>query len=112
MSGLSLDLTISAGNIIEIAVIGGGGVAVMAVMRATLDTLKKELLQSKRDTNQAMVEMKRDNKEQFAGIQNEIKRISEVLINQADQNRRIIHLEEDVRDLRHGRGFIERESPS
>jgi hypothetical protein len=34
-----------------------------------------------------------------------------VLITQADQNRRILHLEEDVRDLRHGRGFI-RTSPN
>ena len=54
----------------------------------------------------------------FAGMQDEIKKISDVLINQADQNRRIIHLEEDVRDLRHGRGFvqgsrgIDREYPS
>jgi hypothetical protein len=40
-------------------------------------------------------------------MQSEIKKISEVLINQADQNRRIIHLEEDVRELRHGRGFVQ-----
>jgi hypothetical protein len=29
-----------------------------------------------------------------------------VLITQADQNRRILHLEEDFRELRHGQGFI------
>lgn len=43
----------------------------------------------------------------FANMQIEIKKISDVLINQADQNRRIIHLEEDVRDLRHGKGFVQ-----
>jgi hypothetical protein len=30
-----------------------------------------------------------------------------VLITQADQNRRILHLEEDFRELRHGHGFIQ-----
>lgn len=44
---------------------------------------------------------------EFANMQIEIKKISDVLINQADQNRRIIHLEEDVRDLRHGKGFVQ-----
>lgn len=44
---------------------------------------------------------------EFTNMQVEIKKISDVLINQADQNRRIIHLEEDVRDLRHGRGFVQ-----
>jgi hypothetical protein len=43
----------------------------------------------------------------FGKMQTEIEKISEVLINQADQNRRIIHLEEDVRDLRHGKGFVQ-----
>lgn len=39
-------------------------------------------------------------------LKKEFKKFGEILINQADQNRRIIHLEEDVRDLRHGRGFV------
>lgn len=50
---------------------------------------------------------KRETKESIGAIQTEIKKIGEVLINQADQNRRIIHLEDDVRELRHGRGFIQ-----
>jgi hypothetical protein len=45
-------------------------------------------------------------KDSVAAIQTEIKKIGEVLINQADQNRRLIHLEEDVRELRHGEGFV------
>jgi len=44
---------------------------------------------------------------QLEVMQAEIKKISEVLINQADQNRRIIHLEEDLRELRHGHGWIQ-----
>ena len=52
---------------------------------------------------------------EISELKKEFKKFGEILINQADQNRRIIHLEEDVRELRHGRGFvresIEREYP-
>lgn len=106
MSGVAVDLTISIGNIVEIAVIGGAGVSMVAVMKTTMSAMRKEFADSKKSTAIVISDMKRDTKEQFAGIQNEIKRISDVLINQADQNRRIIRLEEDVRDLRHGRGFV------
>jgi hypothetical protein len=95
MSGVELDLSITLGNIIEIGVICAGGVSALAVMRHSVRNLKDELS-----------DMKQDTKDQFSGIESEIKKIGEVLINQADQNRRIIHLEEDVRDLRHGRGFV------
>lgn len=45
-------------------------------------------------------------KAELSGVQSEIKKIGDVLITQADQNRRILHLEEDFRELRHGHGFI------
>ncbi len=45
--------------------------------------------------------------EQMKEMQTEIKELGKVLINQADQNRRIIHLEEDLRLLRTGRGWIQ-----
>lgn len=54
-----------------------------------------------------VADSKRETKESIGAIQSEIKKIGEVLINQADQNRRIIHLEDDVRELRHGRGFVQ-----
>jgi hypothetical protein len=63
---------------------------------ASLMALTKEVAESKKET-----------KDSIGAIQIEIKKIGDVLINQADQNRRLIHLEEDVRDLRHGRGFIQ-----
>jgi len=66
-----------------------------AIMAETLRTLTLEVTDSKRET-----------KESISSLQAEIKKIGDVLINQADQNRRIIHLEEDVRELRHGDGFI------
>jgi hypothetical protein len=45
-------------------------------------------------------------KTEMEGIQAEVKKIGDVLITQADQNRRILHLEEDVREIRHGHGFV------
>jgi tRNA G37 N-methylase TrmD len=103
---MTLDLTITLGNIIEIGVICAGGISALAVMRASVRHLKDELSDMKKDSSDQFAEMKQDSKERFEGIEFEIKKIGEVLINQADQNRRIIHLEEDVRELRHGRGFV------
>lgn len=86
-----IDYTISIGNLIEIASVLGGGVLVLLTMRADIAVLKK-------DDEAIRVDVK--------GIQDEIKQIGSVLITQADQSRRILHLEEEMRDLRHGRGFI------
>jgi hypothetical protein len=86
-----IDYTITIGNLIEIASILGGGALVMLTMRSDIAVLKKE------------DEMIRTDVE---GIQDELKQIGDVLIAQADQNRRILHLEEEMRDLRHGRAFI------
>jgi hypothetical protein len=80
-----IDYTITIGNLIEIASIIGGGLMVLLTLRGDVATMKAEV----------------------GDIQVEIKKIGDVLINQADQNRRIIHLEEDVRELRHGHGFVQ-----
>lgn len=90
-----IDYTISIGNLIQIAVICIGGVSVMFAMRYDIRALKKDDLALR---------------EELKGIQAEIKQIGTVLITQADQNRRILHLEDDVRDMRHGRGFIQERS--
>lgn len=79
-----IDYTITVGNIIEIASIVGGGCAVFITLKNSVAELKKDV----------------------DGIQDEIKKIGDVLITQADQNRRILHLEDDVRELRHGHGFV------
>lgn len=80
-----IDYTITAGNMIEIASILVGGLYALATIKSNVGMLKVEVNE----------------------MQTEIKKISEVLINQADQNRRIIHLEEDVREMRHGKGFVQ-----
>lgn len=91
-----IEQTVTWGDIIQICVIGGGGISALAVMRSTLSVLKDNVS-----------EMKKETRAEFASVQSEIQKIGEVLINQADQNRRIIHLEDDVREMRHGQGFVQ-----
>jgi hypothetical protein len=79
-----IDYTITVGNLVEIASIIGGGILVMITLRSDVANMKTDV----------------------QGIQQEVKKIGDVLITQADQNRRILHLEEDLRELKHGEGFV------
>lgn len=81
---IAIDYSITIGNMVEICSIVVGGLYALATIKSNVGMLKTEV----------------------GEMQIEIKKISDVLINQADQNRRIIHLEEDVRELRHGHGFV------
>lgn len=93
---ITIDYTITAGNMIEMAIFVVGGIGALATLKTTVSTLKDDVAESKKET-----------KDSISGLQSEIKKIGEVLINQADQNRRIIHLEDDVRELRHGHGWVQ-----
>lgn len=79
-----IDYTITVGNLVEIASIIIGGILVMQTVRSDVKNMKTDV----------------------EGIQTEVKKIGDVLITQADQNRRILHLEEDLRELKHGEGFV------
>jgi hypothetical protein len=79
-----VDYSITIGNLVEIASIIGGGLMVMITLRGDVANIKAEV----------------------GGIQLEIRKINDVLITQADQNRRILHLEEDFRELRHSVGSM------
>jgi hypothetical protein len=105
--GFAFEWSFRAGDLLTFVGALAGGLSVAAAflyrrggtdaqIAATLEALKEEIKDSKLETKESMVEM-----------QIEIKKIGEVLINQADQNRRIIHLEDDVREMRHGRGFVQ-----
>jgi hypothetical protein len=86
-----IDYTITVGNMIEIGSILGAGVLLLVTLKSDVSALKTNTVDLRVD---------------FVEMQTEIKKIGDVLIAQADQNRRILHLEEDVRELRHGRGFV------
>lgn len=79
-----IDYTITVGNIIEISVIIGGGLLAMVTLRSTVNNLKED-----------MTDMK-----------TEIKKVGEVLVKMAVTQTRLDNVEQDIRDLKHGRGFI------
>lgn len=104
---LTFEWTFRAGEVLSFIGTLGGGAAVAGTLfyrRGGADTKTAIILEA---LTTEVANSKRETKESIAGMQTEIKKISEVLINQADQNRRIIHLEDDVRELRHGRGFVQ-----
>jgi hypothetical protein len=90
-----IEQTITVGNIIEIISIIGGGIAVFVTLRNTVANIKNEV----------------------SGMQLEIKKLGEILIAQADipgelrvLSTRVTTTEQDIRELRHGRGFVQGES--
>ena len=82
-----IEQTITIGNIIEIASIVCGGIAVLVTLRATVTQLKEDV--------QVM--------------QGELKKLADVVTRMAVTDVRLTNLEQDIRELRHGHGFIQGE---
>ncbi len=87
--GLSvmIEQTITIGNIIEIISILAGGIAVFVTLRATVSQLKEDV----------------------QGMQGELKKLADVVTRMAVTDVRLTNLEQDIRELRHGRGFVQGE---
>jgi prefoldin subunit 5 len=81
-----IDYTINLGAIIQIIVIVGGGLVAMISMKSTVDNIKSD-----------MDEMKTD-----------LKKVGDALVTLAVATKRLDHVEEDIREMKHGRGFIQR----
>ncbi|MBN9601801.1 MAG: hypothetical protein J0G33_02600 [Afipia felis] len=79
-----VDYTITVGNIIEIATIVGGGFMFLNSLKNTVGNLKKDV----------------------AGMQDEIKKIGQVLIQMAVTTTRLDNHDREISELKHGRGFI------
>lgn len=79
-----IDPTITAGNIVEIGSIIVGGISAVVMLRNTVSNLKND-----------MTDMKE-----------EIKKVGQVLVTLAVTTTRLDNAEQDIRDLKHGRGFI------
>ena len=78
------DPTITIGNIIEIGTIMIGGIVAFILLRQTVVQLRAEVGELKTD----------------------VKSLNKVVVELAVTDRRLMSLEEDLRELRHGRGFI------
>ena len=88
-----IDATITVGNLIEIATIFIGGVVVFISLKGTVSQLSGDVTELKAD----------------------IRALNKVVISMAVADQRIAVAEQDIRELRHGRGFVreslEREWP-
>lgn len=79
-----IDYTITIGNIVEICSIIGGGLYAIVTLRSTVNNMKSD-----------MIDMKE-----------EIKKVGDVLIKMAVTDTRLTNLEQDIRELKHGEGFV------
>jgi ethanolamine ammonia-lyase small subunit len=84
-----IDYTVNVGHIIQILLIAGGGISALAVMRNIVSTLKSDM----------------------SDMKSELRKLSEVLVVLAVTSKRLDNVEEDIRDMKNGRGFINREFP-
>ncbi len=85
MIGLTVDYTITVGNIIEICTIAGGGVWVLIKLNNSVAILKEDV----------------------GKMQKEIIKIGDVLTQLAVTKTRLDNMETDIRELRHGHGFVQ-----
>ncbi len=84
MIGLTIDYTITVGNIIEIGTIAGGGIWVLIKLNNSVAVLKGDVDK----------------------MQKEIIKIGDVLTQLAVTKNRLDNIETDIRELRHGDGFV------
>jgi hypothetical protein len=117
---VNLDLTITLGTIVETGVIIIGGVAALVTLRSTVDNLKAGLATFRKDTkdqfdgvHSKIATSKLETKQQFDGIQDELKKLSAILIDMARFDERITNLDKRVTsqgrqidEMRRGEGFI------
>ena len=86
-----LDPTVTIGNIIEIVTIACGGIAAVVAVRNSVTNLGKDLTRMEAD---------------FFDMKIEIKKVGDVLIQMAVTDTRLTNAEQDIRELKHGQGFV------
>lgn len=86
-----VDYTITIGNLIEIGSIVGGGLLVLVTLRNTVTGLKEDV----------------------TSIQDELRKMGDILTKMAvaetrldNTDTRLTTVERDIRELRHGQGFV------
>jgi len=79
-----IDQTITVGNLIEITVIACGGLITVVTLKNRISGITNDI-----------VDMKQ-----------ELKKVGDVLVKMAVTDQRVANLERDIRELRHGDGFV------
>lgn len=79
-----VDATITVGNMIEIAVMTVCGIVAIVTLKNTVGIMKADL----------------------TDLKSEIKKVTEVLVRMDETARRLTNVEQDIRDLRRGDGYI------
>lgn len=82
-----VDATITIGNIVEISVLAIGGIGAISAIRTSVGNMKDDL----------------------TDLKEEIKKVGDVLIKMAVTDQRLTNAEQDIRDLQHGHGFVQRD---
>lgn len=82
---IDVSYTITIGNMLEVASILGGGLLVLIRLNNTVVGLKVDV----------------------SGMQTEIKKLADVITKMAVTDVRLTNLENDIREMRHGRGFVQ-----
>src|SRR5690242_14620201 len=100
-----VDATITIGNIIAICTIASGGIAAITTIRNRVINLKSEISSIRENLQEEIKNMKDD----FIDMKKEITKVGEVLIKMAVTDQRLLGVEQDLRDLKHGRGFVQHE---
>ena len=72
-------------QILQIAIILGGGIVTVIVLRSTMVRFASDMVD----------------------VKSELKKLADVLVTMAVTSKRVDNLEEDVRDMKRGRGFIQ-----
>ena len=93
-----IDPTVTLGNIIEIGTIAGGGIIALAKMAGRVTDLKNEVHIVIAALKSEVGGVKLDMTE----LKNELKRIGQVKTDIAVINQRILNVEQDLREVRHG----------
>lgn len=82
-----INWTITVGNLIEILVIVIGGVVAISSFKQSLSTVQTDVVELKDD----------------------IKALNKVVVQMAVTDQRLLAVEQDIRDLQRGKGFIHEE---
>ena len=82
--GIAIDYTITIGNIAEVGFILAGSLVAYGALKTTVKSIREEV----------------------TTMQEELKAFGQAIIQIAVQKNRLDNIEEDIRDMRRGRGFI------